>query len=169
MRSLNWAILLIVAAALAWTALPRYVGGGLRPDLLLILVVFTALSAPPEDALAFSWFAGFVKDLLTVGPLGEYALLYLLLAAALLRVKTMFDTRVALSRLVIGAAAHFLCEGTYAVTEGLRTGFWPDAATRNLLLGSAVVTGALTPLLCRPLDRIGGWLGLERRRAGWVR
>lgn len=169
MRLLNWAILLLAAALLAWVALPRYVPDGLRPDLLLILVVFTALSAPPEDALALSWFAGFVKDILTVGPLGEYALLYLLLAAGLLRVKTMFDTRVAVSRLLIGAAAHFLCEGTYGVTEGLRTGLWPDAVSRSLWISSAIVTGAATPLLCRPLDWIGGWLGVERRRFGLVR
>ena len=169
MRVLNWAILLLLTALLAWTALPRYVSAGLRPDLILILVIFTALSGPPEDALVLSWFAGLIKDVLTIGPLGEYSLLYLLLAAGLLRLKTMFDTRAAVSRLLIGAAACFVCEGLYGVTEGLRTGFWPDAVSRSIWISSAIVTGAATPLLCRPLDRIGGWLGMERRRPGWVR
>ncbi len=169
MRRINWFLLLFAAALLTWTALPRYLPEGLRPDLILIVVLFTALSAPPEDALPLSWVAGLVKDVLTTGPLGQYALLYLLLAALLLRLKPLFDTRAALARVLIGAAAHLACEGAGLLIEGMRAGVWPDAAARNLLLLSALVTGILTPLLSRPLDRIAGRLGLERRRLGWVR
>ena len=85
MRVGSWLLALAVVALLACGPLPRYIPPAWRPDIFVILVVFAALRAEPGrdgDALALCWLTGLAKDLLSSGPVGQYALLYLAAGAA---------------------------------------------------------------------------------------
>jgi len=76
----SWLLTLMVVALLACGPLPRHVPPAWRPDLFVILVAFAALRAPAgreTDALVLCWLTGLAKDLLSAGPVGQYALLCL--------------------------------------------------------------------------------------------
>ncbi|KPJ63007.1 MAG: hypothetical protein AMS15_02010 [Planctomycetes bacterium DG_23] len=60
---------------------------GIRPDLLLLFALYLGLYGRREDALVGSWLAGLCKDFLTMGHIGVYALLFLLFAVFLSRIR----------------------------------------------------------------------------------
>jgi len=51
-----------------------------RPDLLLLLVIYWALSAPRIAGLTFAWFCGLAIDLLKGTTLGQHAVAFLLVS-----------------------------------------------------------------------------------------
>lgn len=56
---------------------------GIRPDLLLLFTLYLGLYGRREDVVVGSWLAGLCKDLLTMGHIGVFALLFLLLGILL--------------------------------------------------------------------------------------
>src|SRR3954471_22508092 len=79
---MRWPVYLI----LAYVAIGIQVGagefmrfggaGGARPDLVLLAVIFVSINAPRDAALLGAFGIGIVQDLVTLGPLGVYALAY---------------------------------------------------------------------------------------------
>jgi rod shape-determining protein MreD len=65
-------IILAVAAALAFqqTILARYVRGAVYLDLVLVVVVYVALTSGPVAGLLTGTFAGLIQDALTTGVIG---------------------------------------------------------------------------------------------------
>jgi rod shape-determining protein MreD len=79
------ALLFIAAAALVveTTLLARVAWAGARPDLLMPVIIFATLFFPdPSRALGAAWGVGLLRDLGSAGPLGQYALIYLVIAVA---------------------------------------------------------------------------------------
>jgi rod shape-determining protein MreD len=60
---------------------------GAAPNLVLIAAVYIALNAPRQPALLGCFVLGLIQDLLTLQPLGVYALGYSLLALFVLGIK----------------------------------------------------------------------------------
>src|SRR3954468_22143704 len=54
--------------------------GGSKPDLVLLAVIFIAINAPRDAALLGAFGIGLAQDLLSLSPLGVYALAYSLVA-----------------------------------------------------------------------------------------
>jgi len=50
--------------------------GGAKPDLVLLAVIFIAVNAPRDAALLGAFGIGLTQDLVTLSPLGVYALAY---------------------------------------------------------------------------------------------
>jgi rod shape-determining protein MreD len=71
----------IVGLLLAIVPLPRWLEV-MRPDFLLLFVVYWSLTAPRVAGLTFAWLCGFGIDLVQGVVLGQHALLYLLVSAA---------------------------------------------------------------------------------------
>jgi rod shape-determining protein MreD len=69
----------IVALIVAILPLPPLVDAA-RPDLLLLLVIYWALSAPRIAGLSFAWVCGLAIDLLKGTTLGQHALAFLVVA-----------------------------------------------------------------------------------------
>jgi rod shape-determining protein MreD len=69
----------ILALIVAILPLPAPVDAA-RPDLLLLLVIYWALSAPRIAGLSFAWLCGLAIDLLKGTTLGQHALAFLLVA-----------------------------------------------------------------------------------------
>src|SRR5690606_18422456 len=69
----------IVALIAAVAPLPHSLDAA-RPDLLLLLVIYWALSAPRITGLLFAWLCGLAIDLLKGTTLGQHALAFALVA-----------------------------------------------------------------------------------------
>lgn len=67
----------ILALILAVVPLPDPLDAA-RPDLLLLLVIYWALSAPRSAGLMFAWLCGLTIDLLKGTTLGQHAIAFLL-------------------------------------------------------------------------------------------
>lgn len=80
-RSAGLRMTLTVIAALifAIVPLPRAIESA-RPHLLLLLVIYWALSAPRIAGLTFAWLCGLALDLLQGTLLGQHAAAFLLVA-----------------------------------------------------------------------------------------
>ena len=69
----------ILAIIFAVVPLPEPINAA-RPDLLLLLVIYWALSAPRIAGLLFAWFCGLAIDVLKGIVLGQHALAFLAVA-----------------------------------------------------------------------------------------
>ena len=160
MRFWPWFLLLIAAALVSGALLTRWLPPGLRPDLLLLMALYAGLRAPRPDALRAAWVAGLLKDLLSAGPLGLYALLYLGVAFAVGRLVEWLSARSALVQGVTAFAAFLLTEGVALLALAVRANLWPSGAVGEWFTG-ALVTAAAAPFFVRIADRL---LGAPSRR-----
>ena len=165
MRLHNWALVFIVFALAATVALPRYVSGQMRPDAFIIMIVFISVRATRKQALALCWATGLARDIISGGPLGAYALIYLASGFIIMRVRATTNLNMAPTRAVVGFLAAFLAEWLHAAATGRCTGLWPTAGATNLLLSASLVTGIATALCAWILDRNGKWLGIRGRHS----
>jgi rod shape-determining protein MreD len=87
MKTYSTAGLLILAAAalvVETTLLSRVAWAGARPDLLMPAILYAALFFPdPSRAMGAAWGVGLLRDLGSAGPLGQYALIYLVVAVSI--------------------------------------------------------------------------------------
>jgi rod shape-determining protein MreD len=63
MMPVIWGVLLVLALVIQSTLLPLIAVNGIRPDLLLILVVSSALLLGKEQGVGLGFFAGLLQDL----------------------------------------------------------------------------------------------------------
>ena len=158
MRVGSWLVVLVVVALLACGPLPRHVSPAWRPDLFVILVAYAALRVPPgqdADALALCWMTGLAKDLLSAGPAGQYALLYLAAGAVIGRMRPALDARSAASGAALAWAAAFTTECVAAWAAGREGGrLWPSAGAFRGVLSASLVTACVAWPFFRCLDRL---------------
>lgn len=164
MKWRKWFLIFIGVCLLGSVAVPRYLPGSLRPDVFVIIMVFAAVRAPARQAIALCWLTGLGKDLMSGTSLGAYALLYLLTGLAIIRFRTAANVRLAVTRAAIGFLAALAIESVYLAAAAVRTGDWPTARTASVLVTASLVTGVSTAACAWLLDRVGGWLGIRRRR-----
>lgn len=128
--------------------LPSLLHVGVRPDLLVLLVVAVTLAGSLQDGVLWGFFGGLLLDLLTGLPLGSNALCLVLVAlAASLGSRSPFRAHLVMP-LVLA------CGGTalyYLLLLGLRTVQGQHFAWGSALLGTVLPTAlfnaALMPLL----------------------
>ena len=77
----GWRVLFSVVAALLFSIMPLpHALAVLRPDLLLLVVIYWSLTAPRVAGLLFAWLCGLTIDALHGILLGQHALAFLLVA-----------------------------------------------------------------------------------------
>lgn len=79
MKTLILFVVMAAAVSLQSTVIPVLSIGGVRPDLVLVVVVSAALTAGRETGLICGVFGGLLQDLLSVGPFGYNTLSKMLL------------------------------------------------------------------------------------------
>lgn len=79
MKTLILFVVMVAAMSLQSTVIPVLSIGGVRPDLVLVVVVSAALTAGRETGLLCGVFGGLLQDLLSVGPFGYNTLSKMLL------------------------------------------------------------------------------------------
>lgn len=82
MRWLPFLICACLALILQSVVAPRMAIGGVRPDLLLVLVVTLALHVRLPEAAVSAWLLGAAADMMTLERAGLISLTYLLVAIA---------------------------------------------------------------------------------------
>jgi len=164
MRWAIWAPLLVAALLAQAGPLARHLPPELRPDPVLLLALFAAARAEPAEALGFCWLAGLGRDLLSAGPLGEYALLYLAAGLGVTQLRRLLDARLPVVQAASAFLAYSFVEGICLGTTLLACGNRQLASHVGELISGALVTAAAAPLLCWGLGFLARPLGLNRRR-----
>jgi rod shape-determining protein MreD len=167
MRTGSWLLALAIAALLACNLLPRCVPAGWRPDLFAVLVALVALRAEPgrgSDTLALCWMTGLAKDLLSAGPVGQYALLYLAAGVALGRVRPALGARSAMAGAALTWVGALATEGVAAWAlgrEGSR--LWPAPGAFHGVVSASFATACLAWPCFLGLDH---WLRRQGKARG---
>jgi rod shape-determining protein MreD len=158
-------VLIAVALALALqTTLARFVIGGTTAiDLVLVAVVYIALTGGPVSGMLAGSVAGLIQDQLSTGVLGIGGLAKSIVGFVVGAIGQQFIVTAALPRLVIfvGATAGYqvLFMGLY-VALGLRSFPSPWKAIGSQALGNAIV-GMIAFTIIEALPGV-----VEHRRAG---
>lgn len=145
---------------------PRLAIAGARPDLLLIVVIFLGLFAPPREAAIGAWILGAGGDVMSVERFGLMALSYLLVALVVSSIRGHLFRAHGLTQflvtLIVGLAIRF----AWLIYERIA---YDPAAGVLYGLSVQVIWGALYTALCAPLVfvvlvRLSRPLGLPRQR-----
>ena len=152
---------------------------GVGPDLMLLVVVFVALNAPPAEAMLGGLLLGAMQDLVTLQPMGLFAFAYGGVAWATGRSAEHVRrghplTHVAFA-LLGGLATGVLVvvhdwvrpAGPAVVTAGTAVARAVRIGPRTALV-SAVYTAVLAPVVIGPLTRLNTVFGFDpaHRRRG---
>ena len=70
MKVAIWFVVMLLAVSLQSTLIPAIAVGGIRPDLVLVVVVSAALADGKETGILCGIFGGLLQDLLSAGPFG---------------------------------------------------------------------------------------------------
>jgi rod shape-determining protein MreD len=105
MRWLTFLILAVLTVSLQTTVASRLVWFQASPDWVLVLVVFYALHARADQAVAAGWVVGALADLLTIERFGLLSLTYGLIAAAVCMARAWMFTRHPLTHFGVTFAA----------------------------------------------------------------
>ena len=156
-------IILAVAASLALqTTFARYFRGSLALDLVLVVVVYVALTSGPVTGLLTGTFAGLVQDAMSTGVIGIGGLAKTLIGFLAGIVGTQFIVAQSLPRFVVFFGATLLHGlvfiGLYVLLN-LRQFESPYAA----VLWQAAANGAVGVLAFQLVELLPG--AVERRRA----
>ena len=158
-------VLIAIALALALqTTLARFVVGGTTAiDLVLVTVVYIALTSGPVSGMLAGSLAGLIQDQLSTGVLGIGGLAKSIVGFVVGAIGQQFIITAALPRFVtfIGATAAYqvIFMGLYVVL-GLRSFPSPWKAIATQALGNAIV-GMIAFTIIEALPGV-----MERRRIG---
>jgi rod shape-determining protein MreD len=162
-RTAGVLIAIALALALQTTLAPFVVGGTTAIDLVLVAVVYIALTGGPVSGMLAGSVAGLIQDQLSTGVLGIGGLAKSIVGFVVGAIGQQFIVTAALPRLVtfVGATAAYqaLFMGLYVVL-GLRSFPSPWKAIATQALGNAVV-GMIAFTIVEAVPGI-----VERRRAG---
>ena len=137
--------------------------GGSRPDLILLAVIFIALNAPRDQALLGSFGIGLVTDLVTVGPLGLYALSYSIVGMFVVSAQELVSRSHPVTHFAVGLAGGLLA-GVMVLIHGWIKG---PGTSISVMLGSALYTAVLAPVVLGLLQLLrGAFAFTARRRSG---
>ena len=151
---------LIVLVPLQSTALPYLAIEKVRPDLLLLLLLFVSLSVKKPDVLFAAWLIGTVRGMYSQDPVGLHALAYVLTSAVICRIRSEVFTGHVLTRMTIAAAATVALGVLVLVLTGLTyRHVSPRVLIRQIAI-CTVYTTLLSPLAFWAFEA-------SRRLANW--
>ena len=155
------------------TIAPRLELAGVRPDWLLVFIIFIALHAKIPDAIAAGWLIGLGADLLTIERFGLLSLSYGLTALLVVAVRDNLFSFSALTQTLVTFLAGCVIRTAWMLYQGVlydAPGFLPADLGGGVLL-AALYTAAWAPLVHRPFRYLRRWFGLPsgRQRSGWPR
>jgi rod shape-determining protein MreD len=163
-RWLRYAVFVLIAALLQASQLLELIavtGFNIKPDLLLVLMVFFAITAGPSEAIVLSFATGFAADIINL-PIGPYMIAFGLLGALLAYVRNF----IIIGRMVGQSVAIFVTSLLANVLSGLLAHLRGQPAPPHMysvFLGSALYSAVLGPYLCSIFRLVAHWLGLARK------
>jgi rod shape-determining protein MreD len=165
MKWLSFCILAYIALGVQ-VALSGYIEvGGAAPNLVLLAVIFLAVNGTREQALLGGFFLGLLQDLLTLHPMGTWALAYALVSMLVFSMQEVVYREHPLTHFFLALLGGILC-GMVLTAHGvvyplLHKGSNPGAAVG--LFGGALYTAVLAPIVLGILQRMKSAFGFRRR------
>jgi rod shape-determining protein MreD len=133
---------------------------GVKPDLLLILMVFFATRCTISEAIISSFALGFLADIIATGfPIGPWVISFGVLGTALAYMHRVIVTRKMLHEAIIIFIVGFGA-GVLAILLTALAGQRPRTGSFGVVVGSAIYSAVLGPFLFLFL----GWLMRIRNR-----
>jgi rod shape-determining protein MreD len=132
---------------------------GAKPDLVLLAVIFIAINAPRDAALLGAFGIGLVQDLVTLSPLGLYALAYSVVALVTVNVQELVAKGHPIAQFVLALTGGLLAAAVILIHGWIRG----PSASVSQLAGGALYTALLAPLLLGLLHRARKAFGFRRR------
>lgn len=167
MRWVRFSIVLLVITLLNAGNLLNTISVGsfsIKPDLLLILLVFLAVNCDPSEVIIVSFAIGFAADI-SGSSMGPYIISFGLFGSLISQMRKV----VIMKRMVHQAAAIFvtgLIAGVLAQVLAffkLKTG--ETASNLHVVLpGTALYSGIIGPVVWLFFSAISGWLGVHKPR-----
>jgi rod shape-determining protein MreD len=157
--------LLGATALLQVTVAPRLALAGIKPDLMLIVVVSWSLLRGGREGIVWAFLGGLWLDLLAGGPLGVSALALMAVSLACsIGALNIFRSHLLLPLLTIlwGTVVFGLVYLSLLQSLGY-TVAWLDAL-RRVTLPSMILNALVMPLLYAPLDWLSRVTGREEMR-----
>lgn len=148
--------------------------GGVEPNLLLLVIVFMALTAPRDEALIGALLLGAMQDLVSLEPMGLYAFAYGLVAVILVGLAEMVERRHPLTYLGAAAVGGIVWAAVLLVRERLHPAgpaiVEPGATigavrvSARAVLGAVLYTTLLAPLVLGVLQWMQQLLQIDAGR-----
>jgi rod shape-determining protein MreD len=168
MRWLTYFILAYLALGVQ-LALSGYIEvGGAAPNFILLAVIFIAVNGVREQVLLGSFVLGLLQDMLTLHPIGTWAVAYGLVALFVVSTQEVVYKEHPLTHFSLALMGGILCgvvlsvhEWVYPMLHGKGTGQVGSVA----LFASALYSAILAPIVLGILQRMKGTFGFRRRGA----
>lgn len=166
MRWLSYFILAYIALGVQ-VALPGFVEiKGAGPNFVLLVVVFLAVNGGREPVLLGSFLLGLMQDLLTLHPLGTWAICYSLVAMFVLSTQEVVYREHPLTHFSLALTGGIMC-GIFLTLHGWIYPFLhgPSAVHTGAVawFASAIYTAILAPILLGVLQRMKRAFNFKRR------
>ncbi len=163
MKWLALTIAIVGCVVLHTTLGPRLAIGRVRPDLLVVLVVFIAMHVRGVDVIAWACMLGMLADLQSIERFGILALSYSAAAALVYALRSHVFRSHPLAHFAMtfcaGCIVQVLLLLYYVLVVGVGGGSWSS----QLLLGVgiAMYSAALAPAVHALLLRAAPWVGVD--------
>jgi rod shape-determining protein MreD len=150
MRWLTYFILAYLAIGLQLGAGDLLTVAGAKPNLVLLAVIFIAINAPREPALLGCVGIGLMQDLVTLQPLGLYAVAYAMVGMFVVSTQEIVYREHPLTHFSLGFVGSLLVAAVVLMLGLVR----PPRAAPGALFATAIYTASLAPLVLWGLQRI---------------
>ncbi len=166
MRWLPFAIIAILTVTLHTTVGPRLALYGVRPDWILVVVVFFALHVRSIDTVPAGWVLGLLADLQSAERFGLMSIAYGLAALIVHLLREHVFRMHPLAHFAVTLAAGVIVQGVFALYCGLITGVGGGSLSAQLGSGMliALYSALWAPLVHAVLLAAAPWLGVDTPR-----
>ena len=148
------AAVVVLAALVQTTLVPLCAIRGIKPDLMIALVVWLSLRAHWYDVFAANCALGVLRDVFSAAPIGTFGLLFLLCGHLVGWIGRYVSGRNWFAQVIAAFVAVVLCNAA----AGIRLGF-----PLQHVLGEAAYTALLMPILAWVMARPARWLKLPEK------
>jgi rod shape-determining protein MreD len=134
----------------------------IKPDLLLILLVFLAVNCDPSEAMIVSFAIGFAADI-SGSSMGPHFISFGLFGFVISQMRKV----VIMKRMVHQAAAIAITGLIAGALTQILVFFKTDEAPSNvyvMLVGTSIYSGIIGPVVWLIFSAISGWLGVRKPR-----
>ena len=167
MHWVGFGILGLAAILLQIRVAPLLEWQGMRPDWVLVLIVFYTLHTRGLGAVAGAWMLGLAMDLQSLERQGLVALSYAVAALLVVEVRGFVVPRNLLSQAIVTLFPAICVQAIWVIYRGAVHGGSTSGWLAMILLaaGAAGYTAAFAPLLHSALLAVSNPLGLKVRRS----
>ena len=142
-------IMIVICAGLIQVAALGYVEiAGIKPDILLLVVIFIALSCQQPETIKAAIIAGVIKDMASSSVFGSYMLAFLVLGLLLNYNQRRFYSERPLTQMLFGFCSYlFVAIFILGIKAIAHRGLGLFYIYLNIAFKGALYTGAVSPMV----------------------